>query len=382
MKLEASSLSRSGVSAERRTSGPAHLDWWRSPETPLRQHPLKALRIGLLLAVLVFTTSARATCFHFTEEHVDLLGFVWNAASGRLALMASDDTHGRLYASNECVVVCPESMKFTLPGGTPLGNEGESLWILPQNPYAGVPYIGVSSEQIPAGIFSDPLSVRLTRVEGPGHFLVWQAGSFGGFDVVMDTRDGISASDHLTILVGGHAHYNWGFTTSGVYRVYFQAEGRLVGQTTNTVSPETPFTFHVLPLRPFELWTATNWPCECATNIIAAGADPDGDKAASAFEYGTGTDPKQFTTNAWSVLSFVNTNGQTYGALTFNRSKAATDATCEAVAASSLTAPDWQQLTNVHRVQDQDSTEQVTLLDPVPLDAATNRFLQLRVQLR
>jgi hypothetical protein len=82
------------------------------------------------------------------------------------------------------------------------------------------------------------------------------------------------------------------------------------------------------------------------------------------------------------VLSFVNTNGQTYGALTFNRSKAATDATCEAVAASSLTAPDWQQLTNVHRVQDQDSTEQVTLLDPVPLDAATNRFLQLRVQLR
>jgi surface-anchored protein len=312
---------------------------------------------------------------------VDLLGIVWNAPSGQLALMADDDASNRLYASNECVVVCPESMKFTLPSGTPLGNEGDPMWILPQNPFAGVPYVGVSSERIPAGVFNDPLTVRLTRLEGPGQFLVWQAGSFGGFDVVMDTRNGITASDHLTIAVGAHAHYNWGFTTSGVYRAYFQAEGRRVGQTTNTVSPETPFTFHILPLRSFELWTATNWPCESATNIIAAGADPDGDRAVNAFEYGTGTDPKQFTTNAWSEFSFVSTNGQTYGALTFNRSKTALDATCEVVTTSSLTAPDWQQLTNVHHVQDQDSTERITLLDPVPLHAATNRFHQLRVQL-
>lgn len=329
----------------------------------------------------MFTHSTRATCFHFTQEHVDLLGVVWNAPSGQLALMAAADASNRLYASNECVVVCPESMKFTLPGGTPLGNEGDPMWILPQNPFAGVPYVGVSSERIPAGVFNDPLTVRLTRLEGPGQFLVWQAGSFGGFDVVMDTRNGISANDRLTIPVGGHAHYNWGFTTSGVYCAYFQAEGKLVGQTTNTLSPETPFTFHILPLRPFELWTATNWPCECATNIIAAGADPDGDHAVNAFEYGTGTDPKLFTTNTWSVFNSVTTNGQTYGALTFNRSKTATDAVWEVVVANDLTAPNWQVLTNVHSVVDQGDTECLTVRDCHPTDAVGSRFYRLRVWL-
>lgn len=337
---------------------------------------------GLLLVVLALTTRAHANCYHFTEEHVDVLSVHWNTASNTLSLMASDDDHGgRLYASNECVVVCPESMKFTLPGGTPLGNEGDPLWILAQNPYPGAPYVGVSAEQMPASVFNDPLTLRLTRLEGPGHLIVWQAGSFGGFVIVMDSRDGISADDRLTIPVGGHAHYNWGFTTSGVYRAYFQAQGRLIGQATNTLSPETPFTFHILPLRPFELWTATNWPCECATNIIAAGADPDGDSAVNALEYATGTDPKQFTTNAWSVFSFVPANGQTYGALTFPRSKAATDAISQVVAADDPAASGWQPLTNLHLVVAEGLVERVTVRDSVPISSAQRRFYQLRIWL-
>jgi surface-anchored protein len=294
--------------------------------------------------------------------------------------MASDDTHGLLYASNQCVVICPESMKFTLPSGTPLGNAGDPLWILPQNPYTGVPYVGISAETVPAGVFNDPFTLRLTRLEGPGQFIVWQAGSFGSIDVKLDTRDGIGPSDYLTLPVGGHAHYNWGFTTSGVYRAYFQASGVRVGQGTSSVSPETPFTFHILPLRPFENWTATNWPCECATNIIAAGADPDGDQAANAFEYGTGTNPKEFTTNAWSVFSFVTTNSQTYGALTFNRAKV-TDAICEVVAPNDVRATIWPSLTNLHNVVDQDTTERLTVRDSVPVNSAAIRLYQLRVWL-
>ncbi len=171
---------------------------------------------------------------------MDLLSVIWNSTSNQVSLMASDDTHGLLYASNQCVVICPESMKFTLPPGTPLGNEGDPLWILPQNPYTGVPYVGVSAETVSAGVFNDPFTLTLTRLEGPGQFIVWQAGSFGSIDVKLDTRNGIGPSDYLTLPVGGHAHYNWGFTTSGVYRAYFQASGIRVGQSTNTVSPETP----------------------------------------------------------------------------------------------------------------------------------------------
>jgi surface-anchored protein len=332
------------------------------------------------IALASFSTKVTAACFQFTQEHVDLLSITWDASAKQLGLVASDDSHGYSYASNECVVLCPESMKFTIPGGTPLGDEGDSLWILPQNPYAGVPYVGVSSEQITAGVFNDPLTIRLTRLEGPGQFLVWQAGTLGGFDVKMDTRDGINVNDSLTIPVGGHAHYNWGFATSGVYRAYFQAEGRLLGADTNILSAVTPFTFHILPLRPFELWTATNWPCECATNIIAASADPDGDKAVNAFEYATGTDPKEFTTNAGPVFNFVLSNNLTYGAMTFTRAKSATDATCEAFATGALGLDGWQPMTNTHAIIDLGSMERVTVRDNTPTNCS-GRFYELRVSM-
>jgi surface-anchored protein len=338
----------------------------------------------LVTSLLVLGAAPRvpAQCFQFTQEHVDLLSFQWNGSSNQLSLMASDDTHGVLYASNQCVVICPETMKFTLPAGTPFGNEGEPLWILPQNPYAGVPYVGVSAEAIAAGLFNDPLTIQLKRVEGPGQFIVWQSTGIGSFDIKMDTRDGIGANDKLTPFVGGHEHHNWGFTTSGVYRVYFQAVARRVGQATNTLSPETPFTFHVQPLKPFETWTATNWPCECRTNIIAAAADPDADSGVNAVEYALGTNPKVITTNGWPTASLVTTNGQTFGALTYTHVKAATDCMYEVVAASSVTATNWQALTDVFSVEDQGTTEQVTMRDSQPSNASAQRFYRLRVRLR
>lgn len=337
----------------------------------------------LVSSFLVLASAPRlpAQCYTFTQEHVDLLSVQWNVSSQQLRLMASDDDHGgTLYASNQCVVVCPESMRFTLPAGTPLGNEGDPLWILPQNPYAGVPYVGVSAEALAPGTFEDPLVIQLTRLEGPGQFLVWQTTGFGGFEVKMDTRDGIDSRDRITPAVGAHEHYNWGFTTNGVYRAYFQASGRRPGQSTNLVSAETPFTFHVLPLRPFEIWTATNWPCECDLTIVAPGADPDLDTGVNAVEYALGTDPREATANAWPTASLVTTHGQVYGALTYTRAKAATDCRYDVVATSDLFAPEWTLLTIVHQVVDLGPQERVTLRDDRPLPTHAQRFYRLEVR--
>lgn len=341
--------------------------------------------LGIAIAILASegTTRLQAQCFPFTQEHVDLLAFVWNAESNMLSLMASDDTHGgTLYASSQCVVIAPESTKFTLPAGTPFGNESDPLWILPQNPYPGVPYIGVSAERLPAGSFNNPLSIQLTRVEGPGHFLVWQSTSVGSFDVKMDSRDGIGPNDRLTPSVGGHEHHNWGFTTNGIYRVYFEASGIRTGQGTNTVSAETPFTFHVLPLRPFENWMAANWPCECDTNIIAPGSDPDADGGVNAIEYALGSDPKVVTTEAWPSVSLVTTNGQTYCALTYTRVKSATDCDYEVVAASDLLSPDWRPLTVIHSVADRGADELVTVRDELSVPVNVQRFYRLLIKFR
>lgn len=330
---------------------------------------------------LAVAPRASAQCFQFTDGHVDLLAVNWNSASNQLTLMASDDASGLLYASNQCVVICPESMKFTLPAGTPLGNEGDPLWILPQNPYTGVPYVGISAESVTTGVFNDPFTLTLTRLEGPGQFIVWQAGSFGGFDVKMDTRDGIGANDSLTLLVGGHAHYNWGFTTNGVYRAYFQASGVRVGQSTNTVSPETPFTFHVVPLRPFENWTATNWPCECATNIIAASADPDGDRIVNVLEYAFGNNPHVALYTNVPAITFVTDSGTNYGALRFVQATNATDLTFNPVAADSVTSAIWSSLTNTVSVVTNGATQTMTVRDSLSMEGTTNRFYQLRVKL-
>ena len=138
---------------------------------------MKQLFFSVVTAVaLGVAPRASALCVQFTEGHVDLLGVIWNSASNQLSLMASEANSGLLYASNECVVICPESMKYILHAGTPLGNEGDPLWILPANLYAGVPYVGISAETVPAGVFNDPFTLTLTRLEGPGQFIVWQVG--------------------------------------------------------------------------------------------------------------------------------------------------------------------------------------------------------------
>jgi surface-anchored protein len=344
--------------------------------------PTMKTPILLITSFLALTSAPRlsAQCHSFTQEHLDL-SLIWNPAGNELGLMASDDTHGGLYASNQCVVICPESMRFTLPAGTPLGTEGDPLWILPQNPYEGVPYVGVSAETIPAGTFNDPMAIQLTRVEGPGHFLVWQSVGFGQFDLKMDTRDGIGADDKLTPFVGGHEHHNWGFTTSGIYRAYFQVSGRRPGETTNILSLEIPFTFHVLPLKPFEIWQSTNWPCECCSNIIAAAADPDADQGVNAIEYALGTNPKVMTTDGWPTAGLVTTNGQTYGSLTYTRVKAATDVVYEVVGSSRLSLASWPVLSTIHSVVNRGDLERVTVRDDVPLKGSTNRFYQLRIRL-
>ena len=335
--------------------------------------------IGALAWMFAVTPCVAAQCMQFTHQHVDLLDVAWDSTAHTLGLAAADDSSGMRYGSNECVVVCPEAMKFSLPGGTPLGNEGDALWILPQNPYAGVPYVGVSTERLSSAEFPEAIMLRLTRVEGPGQFLLWQAGSLNGIEMQMDSRDGLSAADAISVTSGGHAHYNWGFTTSGVYRLYFQARATRAGATEPHVSVETPFTFHVLPLRPFEQWVATNWPCECATNVIAAGADPDQDHAPNSFEYVFGTDPRALDQRTWAQPGIVITNGTAYGSITFETAFPATDARCEVFATTSITTPIWEQVATVHSQESLHGTKRVTVRDYLPVAGQMSRYFQLRV---
>lgn len=235
-----------------------------------------------------------------TTQHVDLRVTYDASRETPLGLMAYDDDAQppRAYASTNCVLVVGESSRVELPGDLPpLGVAGDSLWALPASQTEGLLYLGLSAEGLPSGVLAGQIQVRLVDLEGPGHFFLWQA-ELGALQFFMNSRDGLGETDTFPQLLGGHSHANWGFSTSGVYRVTLQAEARRLGETTNQVSVPTTFTFHVLPLppevaSPFERWQAEQWPGLTDPAIIGAEADPDADGRPNVREYAEGTNPRE-----------------------------------------------------------------------------------------
>lgn len=321
-----------------------------------------------------------------TTTHGDIR-IAYDAASGTLTnLVIRDGDAAHTYQAEKAILVVAEEAKLTLPPGTPFGEGGDPLWVLPASQDPSLLYLGISGEGIPGGTFSGAFTLHLKSVQGPGDFFVWQAGQVGGLQVLFNSADGISTADQMAVISGSHGHYNWGFTTSGVYQVTFQAEGRKTGQSTNLLSPETTFTFHVLPLpiveqTPFELWQQTNWPGVTDTNTIGAEADPDGDGLRNLLEYALGLNPKENLVTGLPQGLVITNNAIRYGALRFTRAKAATDITYQVEATSSLTNPAWTPISMEYSAIDNGDTEQVTLRDFEALSSHTTRFYRLRLEL-
>ncbi len=143
------------------------------------------------------------------------------------------------------------------------GPPGTPLWILPQNNLLGSLYLGVRAI-LPAGVFQarvgnnysastqGSISLRLVSVEGTGpdaggHFATWKTEAFGSVIFSFDSTDGLTAADEIpTIPAGAHTHYNWGLTKPGIYRVTFEAKGKLnPGQGNVITSAQKTFTFAV-----------------------------------------------------------------------------------------------------------------------------------------
>ncbi|WCJ59804.1 choice-of-anchor M domain-containing protein [Fontisphaera persica] len=323
-----------------------------------------------------------SACFHLTSEHADLRVTFTQGATPPLGLIIYCEALETGFATNEITIVAPEHSRLTLPPGTPFGEAGASLWVLPQTAQPNLPLLGSSGEGVPEGVLVDNrMEIRLTRVEGPGHFLLWQTLGPGQFNLLMDSRDGLSANDQTTLEVNAHKHHAWGFTTTGVYRLTFQAAGTLVGQSQPTLSPGHTFIFHVLPLRPWENWQATHWPCECNPQLIGPGADPDADGVVNVAEYAQGSNPHLPDAHERPQATVVRHNGTPYGALIFFRAKAATDVLAMPLAATQLLGSSWENTMVIQHVEDLGDRERITIRDALPLTQAVQRWYQWRLQL-
>ncbi len=336
-----------------------------------------------VIAALVFAVQGEPV--ELVNEHVDIKIVYQPEADHPLAIMISDDDHGRVYSPEEVVLVVADSAQWSLPAGTPFGDEGAPMWILPQSQDPNLLYLGFSAEGVPSSVFPTPFAFTLKHKQGPGEVFVWQVGGVGGLDVRINSCDGLTASDFVTPVAGGHEHFNYGFTSNGVYRLTFVVTGQRQGDTNLLASAETTLTFKVLPLpetTPFQDWQARQWPEGGLELIIGPEADPDGDGLSNLLEYALNTNPQEPVREGLPVFSFVSDSSQTYGALTYIRVKSATDITYEVLATSCLVPPQWEVCTNVIASVDTGATESVTVRDFSPRTNTSKRFYQLRVTLR
>jgi len=127
-----------------------------------------------------------------------------------------------------------------------LGAPGDPVWVLPQTENPQLLFLGLGTEELAAGIFTDnQVTLSLKAVSGPGNFAVYQTDMFGSPTVFMNSADGIGSGDAVTLTAGGHRHVNWAFTAPGVYAVDFEASGTLADSNLFTASGDVTYTFAV-----------------------------------------------------------------------------------------------------------------------------------------
>lgn len=224
---------------------------------------------SLFAILIIFTSLALPAAFaaerlRLTDAHLDLAIVLEPQGTNLLALGLHDEDHQLEHDPQAVLLVVPAIARTPIPEGfSALGPAGSELWILPASQEPGRLLLGLSGEELTGQLAPQRVDLFLRRVEGPGHFLAWQMD--GDLHLSVNSRDGLGPEDRFTPFVGGHEHHNYGFSTNGLYTLWFQARATVSG--TNAWSPETPIVFAVEPVPAVVAAPAT---------LTASSPEPDG----------------------------------------------------------------------------------------------------------
>jgi surface-anchored protein len=332
----------------------------------------------LLLCCAVVDRSLADPVTVLTTEHTDLLIVHEPGQTPPLRIKAR--AFSDLEATNVLLTVA-QSAKLSIPANPNfafLGNAGDPVWVLPASQNDNLLYLGFSSDAS-----SPPLSqastARVVHVSAPGKFFVWQT-SGGAANVFINAAPGESGpTNRVTVNNPSHAHYNFGFSTSGVYRVTFRAEAELAAGGLITGTNET-FVFHVAPLNAFETWQTNHWSPTAPENIVEAGADPDGDGVENFAEFALGLDPNAAEPALLPQAVIVEIDGQRYGAVRYRRAKAGVDwARIVVETRATADATQGTELTQIVSIVDAGTVDLVTVRDAHPIAVGDQRFYRVSV---
>lgn len=169
----------------------------------------------------------------FLHYHFGVGSALLNGVPATVANEELDPSEAYVRVSDANIVTLPAPVDF-------LGTlAGDQAWVLPQGSTPGVPFFGIATEDLDPMQFTSA-GFRLTGMRGPvgGNFALFQVPSFGAPSVYMRTNDGINpAIDFVPSIVGGHDHYNFGFSKVGIYDLDIQ--GYASGPGGNLTDPGT-----------------------------------------------------------------------------------------------------------------------------------------------
>lgn len=211
---------------------------------------MKTIAITITAAGLMLASAHAASVY--SAGHADYgvayeggdLYFHFHAEGAVIDGIENDDVE---YDIPDVVTRVSTDAMMTLPIDFPplAASSGQSVWILPEVQDPNLPFLGLATEELDPSEWGN-LTFTLGTVTPPGgagEFALWQSGSFGELLLRMSTAD--PGADTITLLPGGHSHYNFGFTTPGIWQIEMTVSGTHV--TDGFKSTTETLTFNVVP---------------------------------------------------------------------------------------------------------------------------------------
>ncbi len=184
-----------------------------------------------------------------SRGHTDF-GIGYEDGNWHLHIGRHQDLPPAEYAPDEVVLLVGPAAGTLIPPGQAfgfLGEPGAPAYILPQVENPALLFLGLDTEELPAGMFTNN-QVRLTlkSIAGPGHFALYEVSALGFPAVLLNSRDGVSPADGVVLATGEHRHVNWAFSAPGIYELVFDASGTLAATGQFTTSQPATCTLKVL----------------------------------------------------------------------------------------------------------------------------------------
>jgi len=205
--------------------------------------------LPLMAAYLLGVMPAPAVT-SLSEGHVDIFEVHYDSTPSpvEFTLHIHDHATENHFEPGDVILQVNESSYFASPSGL-VGVLGASSYILPASQEAGMLYGGISADG-PLGVFQNN-RFRIQMVSAgsgnPGNFALYRFSGGGTLQVGLQSLGGSVSVNEVTVPIGGHEHWNWGFSAPGIYTFEFKGLGtKSVDLSILETAPEI-FTFHVIP---------------------------------------------------------------------------------------------------------------------------------------